>query len=172
MEEEYNKSKSTQWIVGGFILLIVSVIFCAGTWHLGMALLGEITEEVQIDIEIPNDIGQDQTLGITVVVRNVGEEEIILKSIHIEEDFQKSFELELIDPPYLNVYERDAFGNDPVFQIYDFAIPISPGNELRVMLTGKSGVPKDLGGQIKVCVNSNYICKSDYIFVDVKADIE
>ena len=137
-----------------------------------MALLGQTTEEVQISIEAPDNIGQDQTFGITVAIRNIGEEEIILKRIHIEADFHKRFDIELIDPPYLKVYENNAFGNSPIFQIYDFSITIFPGRELRLMLVGKSETPKDLGGQIKFCFNSNYICKSDYLFIDVKADIE
>lgn len=165
LEQENNTQK---WILIGCGSVVAVVICCALVVFGGLFWLGSQTTDglAQITMDAPTSVALGGEYVITIEIRNISSETVTLESVDIQADILAGFIIETVDPYYFDTYEF-GFGGE-TYQTYTFQFPIAPGDSLTVTFRGEAINPGTFGGEIDVCVNSDFNCKTDVIRTVVK----
>lgn len=160
LESENNTQK---WILIGCGSLVAIVFCCIVVVFGGLFWLGSQTTDglAQISVDAPSSVSLGEDYVINVEIRNISGEEIILQSVDIQTEILAGFVIENVEPYYMETYEF-GFGGE-TYQTYAFQYPIAPGESLTVTFRGEAVAPGSFGGEIDICINSDFICKTDVI---------
>ena len=169
MDENRNQDNTTRWVIIGCVSVFAVVFCCATVVVGGLYWLGSLStdDKAQINVTAPSSVEQGQEYVITVDIQNISEQEITLESVDINKNLLNGFVIETVEPSYIETYEYGGLG-DEIYQTYFFQAAIPPRGSLTVTFKGAAVLSGDFSGEIDVCIDSSFNCKTDIIRTLVK----
>jgi hypothetical protein len=169
MNENRNESNTTRWVIIGCASVFAIILCCAAAVVGGLYWLGSLStdDKAQINVTALSSVEQGQEYAITVEIRNISGREITLDSVDISRNLLNGFIIQTVEPSYLETYEYGGLGGE-IYQTYLFQAVIPPGESLTVIFKGEAILSGDFNGEIDVCIDSSFNCKTDVIRTIVK----
>jgi hypothetical protein len=149
---------------------VFAIIFCCAAIVVGgIYWLGSLStdDKAQINVSALSSVEQGQEYAITIEIRNISGQEITLDSVDISKNLLNGFIIETVEPSYIETYEYGGLGGE-IYQTYSFQAIILPGDSLTITLEGDAVLSGDFSGEIDVCIDSSFNCKTDVIRTIVK----
>ena len=155
---------SKKVVIGiGVALAVVIVILCI---CVGLFLLfgggavfkaaNEGPQEIDISADIPNQVKSGEEFTIEVTLENRADDSQMLYSIDFTNSYLEGIDVLSAFPEYENVNNYE-FGD---FRSYEFEREIDSGEELVVRLQMAALAEGDFSGELDVCVNDGFRCKT------------
>lgn len=162
-------NKTLLWIGGGCLVILICIVAVVALGTGGLMWLGSQTPEnidVSIDTPISSEVGD--AVEFMVNVTNTGTAPIELNSIDISLNYLKGFNIEYTTPPFTETSQYDALGTDEIFQTFYFSQSIDPGETLSIILNGQAILTGDYTGELDVCIDSEFNCKTNIVRTIIK----
>lgn len=163
MDEHRNENNTNKWIISGCVLLVVFIACCSTAIVGGLIWLGSLSTDgkAQINVTAPTSVEQGQAYAITVEIVNITEQSIMLDSVDISSELLRGFIIQNVEPFYIETYEYGL--GEERYQTYAFQTTIPAGGRLTVKFEGEAVALGDFSGEIDVCIDSSFNCKTDIV---------
>ncbi|HEY5731219.1 MAG TPA: hypothetical protein VIS72_14290 [Anaerolineales bacterium] len=162
MENTNSNNKTVMWIVGGCLAVIVCILAVFLFGFGGLVWLGSQTpENASISVGFPSIVSVGDDVQMTVSITNTSSETMKLSSIDFSLNYLDGFTITDVDPAYSDSGQYDSLGGGETFQTYYFNQTIEPGETLTVIFNGKAVQPGEFSGDIDVCIDSDFNCKTN-----------
>ena len=156
-----NNNRTFIWIGVGCVGLLVCIVALVVFGISGLAWLGaQEPENATINVDIPINAKVDETFEIRITITNTGTEAITLDSLDMTLGYLDGFIINQSDPSYTDTYEYDIPLTQEKARAFTYQKTIMPGETLTVILSGIAVKAGDFSGDVNICTNSFYECKS------------
>jgi len=155
-------NKTIVWIAVGCLALLACVVVAFFSGIGGLYWIGSQTpDNADILVNIPSEVNSGESFQIEVVVTNTSRTTIVVSSIDISLNYLSGFLIEGTTPPYAETSQYSSIGGGETFQTYYFHRSLAPEESLTIVFNGRALAIGDYRGNVDVCIDSEFNCKSD-----------
>lgn len=153
------------WIVGigcaGCLILSVVALVFGGLF---MSFILQEPENININLEAPTTVQQDEEFAINVYIENTANQNQTLDSVDFTFSYLEGLIIESSEPPFTESSTIPIIE----YESYTFEKTIAPGEELTVTFTVTALEIGAYSGEVDICINNESACSTRIIRTTVE----